>query len=272
MHFSGSADSVRDDPGIDHPSPRITVTFLFQRLFFFWAVFWTVLLTVLSGIGTVLTLSLTSNPRAFNFWSKVWGIGIAAGIGIRIRTRFAQPLPNDRPYVLAINHQVALDIPAVGSAIPVPFGWVAKAELGRVPFLGAAIRSSPSVLIDRSHPKKSVESMKQAGEQIRSGLSVAIFPEGSRSHGARLGAFKRGAFLLAIEAQVPVVPVTVVNAYSLFNEKTWKARPGVMDIHIGQPIDISGWTRADIPRLMEQVREAMLEHLPEQGTGEKPVP
>lgn len=104
--------------------------------------------------------------------------------------------------------------------------------------------------------------MRLAGEQIRDGVSVAIFPEGSRSHGETLQPFKRGAFLLAIEAQVPVVPVTIVNGYRLFNEATRKARPGTMHIHFGQPIDITGWDRKDIPRLVEQVRDAMMGHLP----------
>lgn len=272
MHFPVPAERTLGDSGLLQIRSAPIVSFFLQRLFFLWAVLWAALTTAVCGIGTVITLTLTSNPWAFNFWSKVWGVGVTAGMGIRIRTRFAEPLAVDRSCVFAINHQVALDIPAVGSAIPVPFGWVAKAELQRVPVLGLAIRSSPSVFIDRSHPKRSVETMKMAGEQIRSGVSVAIFPEGSRSHSHRLGPFKRGAFLLAIEAQVPVVPVTVVNAHELLNEKTRCARPGILTIHVGRPIHIEGWGRADIPRLMDEVRKAMALHLPAQGTGEKPVP
>lgn len=248
------------------------VSSFLQRIFFVWAMVWASMVMIVCGIGTVITMWVTSNPKAFNFWSTVWGVGITAGMGIGIRTRFASPLPTDQPYVFAINHQVALDIPAVGSAIPVPFGWVAKSELKRVPFLGASIQSSPSVFIDRSHPKRSIETMKVAGERIRNGVSIAIFPEGSRSHSSELGAFKRGAFLLAIEAQVPVVPVTIVNGHTLFNEKTRTARPGIMHIEVGDPIDIQGWTRADIPKLMEGVREVMQSHLPYSGTGQKQVP
>lgn len=272
MHFPVSAERATCNSGSRPIQPVRIVSILLQRLFFLWAVFWVALMTVVCGVGTVLNMWLTSNLRVFNMWSKIWGIGITAGMGIRIRTRFLEPLNPDRPYVFAINHQVALDIPAVGSAIPVPFGWVAKAELKKIPFLGQAIQSSPSVFIDRSHPKRSIETMRVAGEQIRKGVSVAIFPEGSRSHSAQLGSFKRGAFLLAIEAQVPVVPVTVVNAHRLFNEKTKRARPGIMEIQVGRPIDIEGWDRGDIPKLMDEVRAAMLQHLPEQGTGEKPVP
>lgn len=234
---------------------------LLKRIFFFWAALWTAIVTVFSGLGTVLTFLVSSNPKWFNFWSRIWGVGILSGVGIRVRTHGLGNVPRQGSYVFAINHQVALDIPAVGSAIPVPFGWVAKAELERVPFLGPAIRSSPSVFIDRSHPKRSIETMRQAGEKIRQGVSVAIFPEGSRSHGKALGAFKRGAFLLAIEAQVPVIPVTIVNGYQLFNEKERTARPGTVHIHFGQPIDITGWGRADIPRLTTLVRSEILERL-----------
>lgn len=234
---------------------------LLQRIFFFWAGLWTAVMTVFSGLGTVITFLISSNPKGFNVWSRIWGIGILSGVGIRVRAHGLENVPRSGSFVFAINHQVALDIPAVGSAIPVPFGWVAKAELERVPFLGPAIRSSPSVFIDRSHPKRSIETMRQAGEKIRQGVSVAIFPEGSRSHSGNLGPFKRGAFLLAIEAQVPVIPVTIVNGYRLFNEKQKVARPGVLHIHFGSPIDITGWTRADIPRLTAQVRAEMLGRL-----------
>jgi len=99
--------------------------------------------------------------------------------------------------------------------------------------------------------------MRIAGEKIRSGISVAIFPEGSRSHSGELSAFKRGAFLLAIEAQVPVVPVTILNAHTIFNEKTHQARPGTMHIHFGEPIPIEGMSRGDIPKLMDTVKTRM---------------
>jgi len=183
------------------------------------------------------------------------------GMAIRVKTTQRVPLDVTKAYVFAINHQVALDIPAVGIGIPCPFGWVAKAELASVPFLGASIKNSPSVFIDRSHPKKSVESMRVAAARIRTGLSVAIFPEGSRSHSSTLQDFKRGAFMLAIEAGVPVVPVTILNALDLFNEKTHLARPGTMQIIIGEPINIEGWTRADIPRLMTEVHDVMQREL-----------
>lgn len=232
-----------------------------RRLFFYWAALWAVISTIFSAIGSVSHNLLSKDIRVFRWWSKIWGRSMTLGMAIRVKTHQRTPLDFSTAYVFAINHQVALDIPAVGIGIPCPFGWVAKAELAKVPFLGSSIKNSPSVFIDRSHPKKSVESMKIAGERIRKGLSVAIFPEGSRSHSSVIQEFKRGAFLLAIEAGVPVVPVTILNALELFNEKTMLARPGTMHIVIGEPISIDGWTRNDIPKLMERVREVMQREL-----------
>ena len=228
-----------------------------RRLFFYWAALWAVIATIFSAIGSISHNLLSKDIRVFRRWSRIWGRSMTLGMGIRVKTVQRVPLDESKAFVFAINHQVALDIPAVGIGIPCPFGWVAKAELANVPFLGASIRNSPSVFIDRSHPKKSVESMRIAGERIRKGLSVAIFPEGSRSHSSVVQEFKRGAFMLAIEAGVPVVPVTILNALELFNEKTKLARPGIMHIVIGEPIPIDGWTRSDIPRLMDEVRIVM---------------
>ena len=179
------------------------------------------------------------------------------GMGIRVRTKVKAPLDPSAAYVFACNHQVAIDIPVAGLAIPCPFGWVAKAELSKTPFLGPAIRASPSVFIDRSHPKKSIESMRVAGERIRNGLSVIIFPEGARSHSASLGPFKRGAFQLAIEAGVPVVPVTILNGWAICNEKTRRCRPGVVHVVVGAPIQVTAGDRKQTDALMASVRTVM---------------
>lgn len=179
------------------------------------------------------------------------------GMGIRVATRTRSKLDPERAYVFACNHQVAIDIPVASLAIPCPFGWVAKAELARMPFLGAAVRASPSVFIDRSHPKKSIESMRQAGQRIRDGMSVIIFPEGGRSHSAHLSVFKRGAFQLAAEAGVPVVPVTILNGWEVFNEKYRHAQPGVVHVVVGEPIELHGNGRQQVDVLMSEVRSIM---------------
>jgi 1-acyl-sn-glycerol-3-phosphate acyltransferase len=156
-----------------------------------------------------------------------------------------------------------MDIPIVAAVLPIVFGFVAKAELETAPFLGRALRHSPSVFVTKSDPRRSLESIRRAGEQIRAGSSVLVFPEGQRSYTGHLGPFMKGAFLLAVESGVPIVPVTLVDAAAVFDETRWVSRPGTVHCVIGNPIPLENTTRRDIPALMVQAREAIASELPE---------
>ncbi len=230
---------------------------VFARAFYGWALFWGGLITVITTTGYLLSQLVVRRPSVFLWWTKCWAWSITAGLGIRVRSRRVGKLDDDSPYVFVSNHQILLDIPIVALVINRPFGFVAKGELARIPFLGAAIRCSPSVFVDRSNPRKTYESLKDAGEQIRKGTSVIIFPEGARSYEMGLGPFQKGAFSLALEAGVPIVPVTILDAYNVFNEKRKIARPGVVNLVIGEPISLSSYSRVDIPKLMRKVEEAI---------------
>jgi len=240
----------------DIPTSALRPT-VFTRVFFVWALFWASLMTVVSAIGYVTSELLTRHRSVFHAWSVFWSKSILIGTGVRLACRQHGRLDCGRSYVFAANHQIMLDIPLVSLAIDCPFGFVAKAELARVPFLGQAIRSSPSVFVDRSDPRSTYRSMQQAGENIRGGTSVIIFPEGARSYERTMGPFQKGAFLLALEAGVPIVPVTILDAFQIQNENTRLARPGTIHIVIGEPIPLEGLTRRDLPELMETVRRAI---------------
>ncbi len=210
-------------------------------------------MTLISACGSVLSNLVVRRIGVFRWWSIFWGRSMFLGVGIRVKYHRKVDLDPSRTYVFASNHQNALDIPIAAIAVPCPFGYVAKAALERVPVLGLAIRFSPSVIVDQSHPRRSLASMQRAGRQIRQGLSVIIFPEGKRSYQRDLLPFKKGAFLLAMEAGVPIVPVTIVDAYRLFHEKRRLARPGIIHVVVGEPISLEGMTRRDIPELMDRL-------------------
>lgn len=234
-----------------------------RRLFFVWCFLWAALMTVISAVGSITHQAVSRDIGVFRTWSRFWARSMFLGTGLSVHTILRKQLDPDQVYVFAANHQVALDIPAAGLAIPTPFGWVAKGELARAPVLGRAIRASPSVFLDRSSPRRSVESMQEAGSRIREGLSVIIFPEGARSYEQHLQPFQRGAFMLAVEAGVPVVPVTILNAYRHVDEKRKLARPGIIDVAVGEPISMEGVTRQQIPEIMDRVRIAMQREIDE---------
>lgn len=233
----------------------------FQRLHFAWFCVVALIVTLPAALAQVITHTFTPTDRNFKRWAGLWGRSILAGSGIRVDVELEAPLDADRPYVFISNHQNLIDILALAGYLPHPFGFVAKKELARVPFLGLAIRQSASVFLDRSEPRKAVQSLKRAGEQIRRGMSVLLFAEGTRSYAPDLQSLKKGAFLLAVEAGVTVVPVVVVDAYRLMHEREKWSRPGRVRIVVRPPIDITGMTRREVPVLMDQIRASLDEPL-----------
>lgn len=233
------------------------------RLHFAWSVAWVAILTALFAVGYLVTRLARPTAAHFAWWSRHWGRSMMRMMGIRVETSGLHHIEPGTPYVFVANHQNGLDIPVVADCLPVPFGFVAKAELERVPFLGAALRYSPSVFVDRTDGRRTLESMRSAGEEIRSGSSVLVFPEGARSYDGRMGPFQKGAFLLAVEAGVPMVPLTIVDGPGVFNEKRRVSRPGVIHVVVGEAIALEGVSRRDIPSLMERTARAIAEPLPE---------
>ncbi len=214
-------------------------------------------MTVISATGYVISQLIVRRRGVFRWWTNFWARSIFAGIGIRIACKHLHELDCSASYVFVCNHQILLDIPLAALAIKCPFAYVSKAGLARVPFLGQAIRYSPSVFVDRSNPRRSYESIKRAGEQIRNGTSVIIYPEGARSYERALQPFMKGAFLLALEAGVSIVPVTILDAYDVLNERKHLARPGLVHVVVGKPIALCGTTRSELPALMEKVYRAI---------------
>lgn len=228
------------------------------KLLFVWFGVVASLWTVPMAIAQVVSHQFDPSARNFKRMARLWGVVILRLCGIRVRVYDRAALQTNAPLVFVSNHQNLLDILALSAALPYPFGFLAKEELARVPFLGLAIRNSASVFIDKRDARRAMTSLKAAGERIRGGNSVLVFAEGTRSYGSSLQPLKKGAFAVAVEAGVQMVPVTILDAYRLMNEKKRLMRPGTIRIVIGEPIDLAGHTRRDIPRLMEDVRNKMI--------------
>ena len=142
--------------------------------------------------------------------------------------------------------------------MPGQFRWLAKEELFRIPLFGLAMRRAGYIAVDRSNRRKSVESMKIAIERISQGTSVLIFPEGTRSPDGSLGAFKTGSFTLALQAQVPIVPVAIHGSRDIMAKKSCWIRGGAIRVEILPAVPTKGRPTQDRQVLLEQVRADML--------------
>ncbi|KAL9636418.1 MAG: hypothetical protein Q9164_002838 [Protoblastenia rupestris] len=171
---------------------------------------------------------------------------------------------NTRPCVIIGNHQSALDILLLGVVWPLYCSVTAKSSLRYVPFLGWFMALSGTVFIDRKNRDSAIQAFDAAATEMREARqSVFIFPEGTRSNakGPELGAFKKGAFHLAIRAQVPVVPVVCANYHGVLSIKERRFRAGRIPVKVLPPIETKGLTAADVDRLTNETREVMLREL-----------
>jgi 1-acyl-sn-glycerol-3-phosphate acyltransferase len=135
--------------------------------------------------------------------------------------------------------------------------WVIKIELRKIPIFGLSCERTGNIFIDRENSREAQQSLKAAGEKIRKGTSVIIFPEGTRSPDGNLQTFKKGGFVIALEAGAPILPVTVVGGRKLLPKKSLKILPGRMKLIIHEPIPMDGYTNETKEKLMQRVRNVI---------------
>ena len=206
--------------------------------------------------------------QVFQRWSSLWGRTIFRGMGIKVRTVVHEPIPDEQPVVFVANHQNMMDIIACVAAVPKPYGFLAKAELRKMWFIGTVLERSACIFIDRSSPRDSIKSLKKAAALVQSGNSVLVYPEGTRSFGRTILPFRKGAFLLAMEAGVPVVPVVQLDNHLVVDERIQALRRQDIRVHVCRPIPTTDYTRARVQELMDEVRNAMLAEIEQYGDSE----
>jgi 1-acyl-sn-glycerol-3-phosphate acyltransferase len=190
--------------------------------------------------------------------ARIWARWVLATSSVEVECSGLENADFSRPYVFMSNHQSVFDVPAIAAVLPVSFRFVAKRELTWIPVFGWALVLGRHVIIDRARRERCVGSLRRAAEQVRRGVNVVIFPEGTRSETDELGAFKSGGFHLAIDAGVPVFPISVSGSRRITPKKSLRIKGGRIRVHFGQPIATAGLTRDDREALKAQVREAIL--------------
>lgn len=164
--------------------------------------------TFFCSLSSLFCTLVDSSGRAFAFHTRWWGRLCLFLAGVRVTLHGAELVPPG-PVIFMSNHQSGFDIPTLLAVMPRPTCWIAKKELFDIPVFGHAMRRGGFIPLDRRDAHKALKSIEKAVEVIRSGQSIVIFPEGTRSRDFHLLRFKRGGFRLAVRAGVPVVPVTI---------------------------------------------------------------
>ncbi len=184
------------------------------------------------------------------------GVGLALGLsGIRYRVRGREHVPKNRAVVFCSNHESNVDPPVLFQALHKRLHVLFKAELTKLPILGAVMVAGGFVPVERDRREASMASIDRAAESIRSGNSFLIFPEGTRSQTSQLLPFKKGGFIMAIKAQAPIVPVAVSGGRAAMQKGSWFVRPVMVDVRIGEPVETSGFALDDRDQLIEIVRK-----------------
>ncbi len=207
--------------------------------------------------GLPATLVAPFSGEAVVWIARNWIRWIFATCGIRVEATGLEHVAEARAAVYMSNHQSVLDIGALVATLPVSWRFVAKRELTYIPFFGWALGLSGQIVIDRGDRARSVASLKRAAARVRDGLNVIIFPEGTRSRDGRLQPFKSGGFHLAIEAQAPIVPVTVSGSFALIPKRSLRIRSGRIRVAYGSPIQTAGLTVESREALKARVRAAI---------------
>lgn len=179
-------------------------------------------------------------------------------LGIRLEVHGLENVNSRKPYVFMSNHLSLLDGPLLFMLIPQPLRVLLKKEVFRVPVIGQGMKLVGFIPVDRRKLKGGKKSIDRATSLIRGkGYSFLIFPEGTRSRDGKLQKFKRGGFFLALDSQVPIVPITLEGSYELMPRGAFFAKKGKIKVIVHQPLATAGHTLGDLPGFMERVRDVI---------------
>ncbi|MEM1056291.1 MAG: lysophospholipid acyltransferase family protein [Bacteroidota bacterium] len=198
-----------------------------------WTMFVYLVMSILMWTPFRIALWLKPTARTFWLWLRAWSRAIFAAVGFRVAARHEAEVGEAVVYVS--NHQAAMDIPVLTIGLQQPFVFLARSELRRVPFVGGILHGSRCVLMDRSSGEGVARAMEESKERLQSGESVLFFPEGTRGY-EQMKPFRRGAFRLAMDAGVPVVPVAIDGSHRILNERQKVAAPGRVHVRVGAPM------------------------------------
>jgi 1-acyl-sn-glycerol-3-phosphate acyltransferase len=221
------------------------------------------LYTIVMGSLSLLLSLYDPEGKRQHWCARLWCQMIAVTAGVRVRVHGAHHIEPGVSYVFLSTHQSYMDIPAMLGYLPAQLRIAAKKVLFRIPFMGWHLTRAGHIPVDRSSTQNAVSSMQKAAGYLKNGICAFVFPEGTRSRDGRLHKFKKGGFKLAIQANVPIIPITIIGSRQVLPPDSIIFRPGPIDMYVDAPIPTNNLTDTDLEPLMESVYNIMAKHFKE---------
>jgi 1-acyl-sn-glycerol-3-phosphate acyltransferase len=202
-----------------------------------WGVLLFLVTTIVFSIVSVMAALVDRSGKTYLGVAKIWSKWSLFFFGIHVSIKGAEHIQRGQNYVYAANHSSYMDIPILLGHVPDNLRLTLRSSLTRIPIWGWALMVGPFLVLDRSNPQRAQRTITKAIERIQAGASVLFFPEGTRTHSGTMQPFKRGAFHLAREAGVPVLPVALIGSFRILPRHKWLPKWGcAAEIRIGEPI------------------------------------
>ena len=224
-------------------------------------------ITLFTALVTIIAIPW-SNAEWLHKVQMFWARCFCWLMFIPVEVRGLEHIQKGQSYVFVANHQSSYDIFVIYGWLPVIFKWLMKQELRKIPVVGTACAAAGHVFIDRKDPQSAVESLRRVEAALTNGVSTVIFPEGTRTKDGQVGRFKRGAFQVALDLGLPIIPISLTGCYEVMNRYAWHVTRHPIRMTIGEPIfpkggveggSLSNQQSAISNDFIESVRQAVVE-------------
>lgn len=213
---------------------------------------------IVSAIIFILIIIMTpiAGEKKWGYYpGRLWGRIMCFLALSRIKIVGNENINPQKSYIFVANHQSMFDIFLVYGYLNAKFKWIMKQEIRNTPLLGKACESMGHIFVDRSNPMRAQKSLEAAKSRLLQGNnSIFLFPEGTRSANGKIGRFKRGAFTIARDLHLPIIPVTISGAYNVLPKNGWFITPGKITMTIHQPIDTTNLNDDNLNETIDQVK------------------
>jgi 1-acyl-sn-glycerol-3-phosphate acyltransferase len=213
------------------------------------------LYTIVLGTASLVASVFDRRGDFGHVCARAWSWLILKTTGVTVQVTGLERLDPSRSYIFAANHQSIYDIPILFASLPFQLRIIAKASLGKIPFMGWHLQRTGHVLVDRSKPGAGI--MKKMARLVRARHSLIVFPEGTRSTDGVVGQFKGGSFLIALDAGLPVVPISIEGSRHVMFRGRLMVCPGRVTVTVHDPIETSGVPRGAVREFSARVHDVV---------------